>query len=473
MVPATYWLCPYLEETYGDRLRKFVEDNHIHCPEVRSRVPQYAHVPDDARLPFFNPPLKEGGTIDVFGVGHELGSAAAMHMTYMRAPLEHLKSVEELKTFPFASVVDDPAYLAEVLAENEALKAQDKIILGDMQMTVWERAWYLRRMERMMMDMMIAPDQATFILDQITTLAIAEAEFYTKAGCDVLFFGDDVGMQNSILMSLDTYRTWLKPRIIQVIEAAKAINPEIIIFYHSCGFVEPFIDDLIDAGVEVLNPVQPECMDFAEITAKYGDRISFHGTIGTQTTMPKGTPEEVRQQVFRTLELNGEKGGVLACPTHMLEPEVPVENIISLLDKNANKLTMVSPQKEKEAAQHGIEAFRIRTPNAEKMIAELSGGDQQKCIVARWIATNPKVLILDEPTKGIDVGAKSEFYQMICQFAKQGLGVILISSELPEVIGLSDRILVMHNLRIVGEVAREDATEDKILSLALVGEEIK
>ena len=77
------------------------------------------------------------------------------------------------------------------------------------------------------------------------------------------------------------------------------------------------------------------------------------------------------------------------------------------------------------------------------------------------------MLILDEPTKGIDVGAKSEFYQMICQFAKQGLGVILVSSELPEVIGLSDRIIVMRGRRIVGEVMREDATEDRLLAFGM------
>lgn len=90
--------------------------------------------------------------------------------------------------------------------------------------------------------------------------------------------------------------------------------------------------------------------------------------------------------------------------------------------------------------------------------------------MARWLATNPKVLILDEPTKGIDVGAKAEFYQMICDFAKQGLGVILISSELPEVIGLSDRIIVMKSLRVSGQVMREEATEDKLLSLGMIGE---
>ncbi len=83
------------------------------------------------------------------------------------------------------------------------------------------------------------------------------------------------------------------------------------------------------------------------------------------------------------------------------------------------------------------------------------------------MSTHPRVLILDEPTKGIDVGAKSEFYQMICQFAKQGLGVILVSSELPEVIGLSDRIIVMRGRKIVGEVMREDATEDRLLALGM------
>lgn len=145
---------------------------------------------------------------------------------------------------------------------------------------------------------------------------------------------------------------------------------------------------------------------------------------------------------------------------------------IGVLDSNANKFGVVSSEKERKTAEKGIEDFEIKTPSLSKKIVELSGGNQQKCIVARWIATNPKVLILDEPTKGIDVGAKSEFYRMICEFAKQGLGVILISSELPEVIGLSDRIIVMKSLQIAGEVLREEATEDKLLSLGMIGEEM-
>lgn len=143
---------------------------------------------------------------------------------------------------------------------------------------------------------------------------------------------------------------------------------------------------------------------------------------------------------------------------------------ISMLNQNSNKVGVVDTKKEDEIVKRGIQDFKIKTPSPDKKIVELSGGNQQKCIVARWIATNPKVLILDEPTKGIDVGAKSEFYNMICEFAKKGLGVILISSELPEVIGLSDRIIVMKSLRISGEVMREEATESKLLSLGMIGE---
>ncbi len=143
---------------------------------------------------------------------------------------------------------------------------------------------------------------------------------------------------------------------------------------------------------------------------------------------------------------------------------------ISLMDRNANRFGIIDSRKEKAEAEKGIRSFNIKTPDMNKKIVELSGGNQQKCIVARGIATNPKVLILDEPTKGIDIGAKSEFYEMICRFAKEGMGVILISSELPEVIGLSDRIIVMRSLQISGELSREEATETKLLSLGMIGE---
>lgn len=163
--------------------------------------------------------------------------------------------------------------------------------------------------------------------ERITVLAEQRAAAFASCGADLLHLGDDIGMQQTIMMSHELYRKHLKPRLARVVQAAKAAKPDMVITYHSCGYVTPFITDLMEAGVEVLNPVQPECMDFAEIHAEYGKKLSFWGTVGTQSTMPFGTPDEVKAVVRRNLEIAGEAGGLLCTPTHLLEPEVPWENI--------------------------------------------------------------------------------------------------------------------------------------------------
>jgi len=121
-------------------------------------------------------------------------------------------------------------------------------------------------------------------------------------------------------------------------------------------------------------------------------------------------------------------------------------------------------------ADRAVEKYAIKTHTIEKRAIELSGGNQQKVILGRW--TNEKmatkVLILDEPTKGIDVGTKAELYQMVCDFAKQGIAVIFISSELTEVINLADNIVVMRSGRVSGIVSRQDADEEKILAMAML-----
>lgn len=170
-----------------------------------------------------------------------------------------------------------------------------------------------------------------------------------------------------------------------------------------------------------------------------------------------------------------EKGIVLVPEdrkTQGILPNLSVgENIsISFMKNISSQLGFINTTKERKIVLENIKKFNIKTPYPEKNIVELSGGNQQKAIVARWLAINPKVLILDEPTKGIDIGAKSEFYRLISEIAKKGMGVILISSELPEIIGLSDRTLVMKSGEIKGEILRKDASEDKILSLALLDE---
>jgi ribose transport system ATP-binding protein len=124
----------------------------------------------------------------------------------------------------------------------------------------------------------------------------------------------------------------------------------------------------------------------------------------------------------------------------------------------------------RQVAQEYVERLRIRTPSLQQKVANLSGGNQQKVIIARWLSLNPKLLILDEPTRGIDVGAKAEIHALMSQLARQGVGVLMISSELPEILGVSDRILVMHEGRVVREFQHGEATQDEIMLSAAGGE---
>jgi ribose transport system ATP-binding protein len=126
--------------------------------------------------------------------------------------------------------------------------------------------------------------------------------------------------------------------------------------------------------------------------------------------------------------------------------------------------------KERSVAEKYSQELSIKTPTIEQAVKNLSGGNQQKVVLAKWLFAGAKVLILDEPTRGIDVRAKSEIYELMNELASQGVGILMISSELPEILGMSDRILVMHEGRIVGELSREEATQEKIMHLATGGE---
>ena len=325
--PVQFSLCPSLMEKFRQvagpdaRVDEYFGFSTRHISDGKLSAADL----DVSRFRKYIPDLKPGSEIDIYGVGHEHGSEEAKHMTYMRNPLKNAQSVEEILEYPLPDFIH--ADYSHQKAEVEAAHAKGLAAIGDMQCTVWENTWYIRGMEEMMMDMMEEEPMAEVLLDRITELSAARAAHYAAAGCDLLFLGDDIGMQRTVMMSERLYCDYLKPRLHRVIEAARAENPDIIVLYHSCGYVEPFIPHLIDAGVDVLNPVQPECMDFKKIHDMYGDRLSFNGTIGTQTVMPFETPDGVRRKVFENLEIAGDKGGLLCCPTHLLEPEVPWENI--------------------------------------------------------------------------------------------------------------------------------------------------
>ncbi len=145
---------------------------------------------------------------------------------------------------------------------------------------------------------------------------------------------------------------------------------------------------------------------------------------------------------------------------------------INVLDQIVGKLNLISDKKAKILDRKWIKALKIKTPSDETPAMSLSGGNQQKLIVARWMAANPKLLILNDPTRGIDVSAKAEIYNLLNELTRQGIAVIIVSSELPEVMSMSDRIVVLHEGRYKGTIKKEDFSQERLLTIAIGGENI-
>ncbi|MBP97478.1 D-xylose ABC transporter ATP-binding protein [Candidatus Poribacteria bacterium] len=154
-----------------------------------------------------------------------------------------------------------------------------------------------------------------------------------------------------------------------------------------------------------------------------------------------------------------------------LVTEFDITKNISLasLSKYASKFGLINNNKEQDVANHQIESLNIKTPSASTPVVNLSGGNQQKVVLGKWLSMAPKAIIFDEPTRGIDVGAKAEIYKLMRDLANQGVAVWMISSDMEEVIGISDRIAVMHEGKITGELSREEFSEETIMHLAVGG----
>lgn len=332
-IPVQFSLCPSQVETFrkmtgAEDYAEYFDFPWRNLPQPKLKTSIAEHIKNKWNE-YYDEAYVEGAAISSYGVAHLPGGKAAMHMTRMLHPMAKFSSLEQMQAYPYPdyAVADFTAIAGEVKKiHTEGLMA----FAGGG--SIWEASWYIRSMEQLMMDMMTDDPMATYHLDRITENVCANAKAFARAGADMIHFGDDVGMQHSLMMSAELYRKWIKPRFARVIKTVKDIRPDIIVSYHSCGYVTPLIDDFIEAGIDVLNPVQPECMDFAEIHGKFGDRVSFWGTVGTQTTMPFGSPEEVRKNVRRNLKIAGKKGGLLCSPTHLLEPEVPWENIMAYVN---------------------------------------------------------------------------------------------------------------------------------------------
>jgi uroporphyrinogen decarboxylase len=199
-------------------------------------------------------------------------------------------------------------------------------IVGVTVTTIWETAWALRGYDQMLTDLVEDPELADCILEIPFRYHLAAAKKLTSMGVDMIWLGDDVGSQRAMLISPRTWRRFLKPRMAEFIATLKAINPAVKVAYHSDGNILPIIPELIEIGLDVLNPIQPACMDPAQLKREYGDRLCFWGSIDEQETLPFGTPADVTNEVKTRLATIGAGGGLIIGPTHHVQLDTPMEN---------------------------------------------------------------------------------------------------------------------------------------------------
>ena len=196
--------------------------------------------------------------------------------------------------------------------------------------SLYERAWTLLGMENLMMAMVADKRFVHDLLDRILAFNLRVIENACAFDIDAMRFGDDWGMQTGLQMGPRSWREFIKPRIQQMYGLVKSRGK--FVFIHSCGKVDGIFPDLIECGVDVFNPFQPEVMDVYAVKRTYGDRLSFYGGISTQQTLPYGTPAEVRDEVRRLLDAIGRDGGYIASPAHSVPADARPENIAAMIE---------------------------------------------------------------------------------------------------------------------------------------------
>lgn len=205
-------------------------------------------------------------------------------------------------------------------------------ICGSCQTTIWETAVALRGFETILMDLLEEPELVGSILDIPQQYHLEVCRRLTKLGVDMIWLGDDLGSQHAMIMDPDAWRGILKPRFASMISELKGINPDLKIAYHTDGYVEPVIGDLIEIGVDVLNPVQPASMNPSDLKRKFGDNLSFMGTMDVQNTLPFGSVDDVRKEVEERVRVVGKDGGLILAPTHHVQLDTPIENLLAMLE---------------------------------------------------------------------------------------------------------------------------------------------
>jgi uroporphyrinogen decarboxylase len=253
-------------------------------------------------------------------------------------PLARARSLEDLRRFPFPDL--RAPYVAPGLGRQvEELHGRGLAAGGSLPHLggeLFEAAYRLRGLESFLTDLVERPDWAHYLLDRLGALARRNAEALARAGVDVLALDDDVGMPGRMMISPRMWREFFSPRLADIIRAGRAIKTDLRVLYHSDGHIEPILGDLVEIGVNAINPVQPEHMDAVRIRRRFGPRLALWGTVGRQTTFSFATPQEIRAEVEERVATLG-RAGLVLCPAYDVdEPDVPWENVAAFLEAAAD-----------------------------------------------------------------------------------------------------------------------------------------
>jgi uroporphyrinogen decarboxylase len=263
---------------------------------------------------------------DEWGVRHRVGEGG-WYEEWVSGPLSEAQTAEDIERYPLPTVdqIRDPENYAEQVAQ---LKAQDLFVSSGIS-NPYLRAWSLRGMHNVLADYLINRDLLEALYDRLYALYGEMTQRMARAGVDMISVTGDIAMQDRIIMGPDTWRAVDKPRMAKLIADCRAINPDVFFYIHSDGNVMALMDDLVEIGFNVINPVQPECMDPVEVKRRWGDKITIHGGISLQRTLPFGTVQQVRDEVETLIRTCGYNGGLVVFPSNVIQPDTPLENIIA------------------------------------------------------------------------------------------------------------------------------------------------
>jgi uroporphyrinogen decarboxylase len=329
-VPFDFWAVPEVWE----KLREALETDdegvlRLLGVDCRMVVPSY--VGTKARQ------LPDGTFIDAWGTHRrQVTNEFSTYGEYAGHPLAEAETAADVLAWDWASPDDWDVSGIREQCERHKDPAGPHYHLRYEVGGIFEWSWALRGFERFLLDLAENPGVACAIMDRFTDIYIENTVRVIEAAgglLDMVYTYDDVGIQRGLLMSPRMWRKYILPRHQRLNAAIRSARYPVKIMYHSCGAVFPLIGPFVDEmGIDVLNPLQPRAagMDMARIKAQFGDRLSFHGAIDIQQTLPHGTPDEVRSEVRERCDLLGRGGGYICTSAHYLQADTPLENIVAM-----------------------------------------------------------------------------------------------------------------------------------------------